>query len=397
MTNTTLRIVLIKIWYKIERLIKMLLPPISFLLILFLRIRRLRIKFCPIIATRIGHLAANTEIFLRRYYAGHCDNTYKYIGVSGKYCNVTLGRLFERKIPIIQSRLLRGIITTPVFQKTNYFHDLPFNSNEYFEFNHLPKTLEFTREEEGFGAKELERMGIGPQDWFVCFHNRDSKYLSQMYAFRDWGYHDYRDCKIDNFIPAMEYIASRGGYAIRMGQHMNEKIETNNKNIIDYASHFRSDFMDIYLSSHCKFFVGCTAGLHLVPAVFDVPIIMTNATHIELPAYRKGDLFIPKKIWDKKKNRYLTLKEVFEKRIGNWMYSSQFTDAVLEVQENNPDEILAIVIEMNSVLDGNYQYTKEENSMQASYWSLVKPHYYCYGCPARIGNDFLHKNKLLLG
>src|SRR3972149_7491860 len=41
-----------------------------------------KIKFCAIIFHRIGHLAANTELFLRRLRAGYYDKDCLYIGFS---------------------------------------------------------------------------------------------------------------------------------------------------------------------------------------------------------------------------------------------------------------------------------------------------------------------------
>ena len=387
------------IYQIIYKVLKNLFLPISCLLILFLKISKTKkkIKFFPIVHARIGHLAANTELFLRRLNAGYVDNRYKYIGVSGKPCNRQLLNMFKREISIIENKFLRGIITSPIFQKSTFFQDMPFNSNDYYEFNDLAQVIKFTPEEEERGIKELKKMGIGPQDWFICFHNRDSKYLARRYNFIDWSYHNYRDCNISNFISAMEYIASIGGYAIRMGHIMGEKFEIkNNPRIIDCSEDHRSDFMDIYLSSHCKFFVGCTAGLHLIPAIFGIPLVGTNWTHLEFPPYRKGDLFIPKKIKDKKENKLLTFQEIFQRRIGSWLHSQKFDDEGLEALENEPSEILAVVAEMNSILDGTYKYTEEDDSLQKQYWSYVKPYHHCYKSPARVGREFLIQNRDLL-
>ena len=371
----------------------------SALFILFLKISKKgrKIKFCTIWYARIGHLAANTELFLRRRNAGLIERENKYIGVGGKPCNRQLLNMFKREMPIIENKFLSGVIKTKLFQKSDFFQDMPCSFNEYYEFNDLPQAINFTHEEEKRGIKELEKMGIGPNDWFVCFQNRDSAYLNRRFKSVDWSRHDYRDCKISNFIPAMEYIASRGGYAIRIGHYVDEKLRVeDNPRIIDYATNYRSDFMDIYLSSHCKFFVGNTAGLFLVPSIIGPPIILTNLVVLEIPPLRKRDLFIPKKIKELKENRLLTFPEIFKRRIGTWDHNELFFWGGLDLIENTPDEILAIVIEMNSILDETYKYTNEDNLMQKKYRSLLKPHHYCYGNPARIGREFLIQNKDLL-
>lgn len=386
--------------YKAERVIKRSLTPVSALLIGALTALSpfIKVKLCPITYTRIGHLTANTEIFLRRLRAGRIAGGFKYVGVAGKPINRQMIKMIRRQMPVIRSKLLSGVIKSALFQKSVFFEDMPYNSNEYDEYNNLPRVIGFIRKEENQGARELEKMGIGPGDWFVCFHNRDSAYLDKVYKFNDWNYHNYRDCRISNFVPAMEYIASAGGYAIRMGHHMSEKPETgDNPRIVDYASYFRSDFMDIYLSSHCKFFVGSTAGLHAVPLAMGVPIIMTNTVPWEFPSYRHKDLFLVKKIRNMADGSYLTFKEVFDKGISGWWNGPTYREAGLELVDNEPEEITAVVKEMNLALDGKYRYTEEDERLQKSYWSHVKPHHGCYGCPARVGKDFLAQNRHLLG
>lgn len=356
-----------------------------------------KIKFCFIRADRIGHLAANTEIFIRRLRAGYYDHECLYIGCSGKPCNRQLLTMFKRTFPIVENEFLSKTVNTPIFKRSKFYKELPYNSNEYYEFNNLPSTLSFTHEEEEKGMQELEKMGIDPNGWFVCFHARDSAYLNETQEGRDWTYHDYRNCKINNYLKAMEYIVEHGGYAIRMGAVVENPLpELNNHKIIDYATKYRSDFMDVYLSVKCKFFVGCTAGLHMVPAIFGVPVVGTNFTHLELPPYRRGDLFLPKKIRDVKEDRLLTFSEIFARRIGSWTNGQNFTEAGLEAIENTPDEILELVQEMNESLDETFRHTEEDEELQMRFRSLIQPHHYCYGAPVRIGAKFLRQNKEML-
>ncbi|MBA4318687.1 MAG: hypothetical protein C0412_09820 [Flavobacterium sp.] len=359
-----------------------------------------KIKFCAMSFHRIGHLAANTELFLRRLRSGYYKLDCLYIGcnASGKNpANRQLLNMFKRNFAIIENKFFGETIFSFPIRKSKFYDEMPFNSNEYYEFNNLPPTLFFTLEEEEKGRQELEKMGIGPDDWFVCFHARDGTYLNETEKGVDWSYHDYRDCNIENYLPTMEYITKKGGYAIRMGYIVAKTLNAKgNPKIIDYATRFRSDFMDIYLSTHCKFFVGCTAGLRCVPAMFGIPVVGTNFIPLELPPYRKEDLFLPKKIRNVKEDRLLTFREIFDRRIGIWLNGHDFTKAGLEVIENTPEEILGIVKEMNESLDGQFQYTQEDKELQSRYHSLIKPCHRCYKTPAKIGTFFLRENKYLL-
>ena len=359
-----------------------------------------KIKFCAIIFHRIGHLAANTELFLRRLRAGYYDKDCLYIGFSiagMKPSNRQLLDMFKRNFAIIENRLFGKIIYSLPMRRSKFYQELPFNSNEYYEFNNLPTILTFTSEEEGKGRRELERMGIGQNDWFVCFHARDNTYLNETFG-GDWKYHNYRDCDINNYLKAMEYITEQGGYAVRMGAIVEKPLpDLNNSRIIDYATKYRSDFMDIYLSAKCKFFVGCTAGLFIIAMIFETPVAGTNFAHLELPPLRTGDIFLPKKIRNRKNNRLLTFPEIFERRIGKWANGYDFEKVGLEVIENTSDEILGLVREMNESLDNRFQYTEEDKDLQHRYQSFIKPYHACYKIPVKIGTLFLRENKELLG
>lgn len=365
------------------------------------------IKIYRLIDFRIGHLAANTDLFLRRLQLNIIKkNGVSYLGIaSTKPANEQLLKMFKRKLTIIQiprgklmnmfldaifskkSVLRQSIFCQSLFSQSLSF--LPFNSNEYYEFNNAERNLDFTASEEEKGKKLLEKMGIKDNSWFICFHSRDPAYLVDLTS------EDYRDCDVKNYLEAARYIASQDGYAVRMGQVVRKKLpDLNNSRIIDYASNYRTDFGDIYLPAKCKFFLGSTAGLFLVPTIFHVPVAVTNFIPIHT-TLREGDLFILKKIWSIKEERFLTFREMLLEW-ENALCSEYYTKAGLKVVENTAEEILDLAIEMNERLDGTFKTTEEDEELQNRFHSLIKPHHHCYGTPARIGTKFLRENKELL-
>ena len=60
-------------------------------------------------------------------------------------------------------------------------------------------------------------MDISAEDWFICFHARDKKYLEKSLSSIDTSYHDFRDWDINSALKSVEYIASKRGFALRMG------------------------------------------------------------------------------------------------------------------------------------------------------------------------------------
>ena len=362
-------------------------------------IKRKRVVFYEMITSRIGHLAMNTELFLRRLkYTNYYDKKNNiYIGLCDRcpVSNHQLLNMYKRDNYIIESRIFsiifKGIFKTWI-KKTEFYHILPFEGNEYYELNNFKRILSFSEAEDILGKQLLKKMGIGENDWFVCFHSRDRSYLGEGYE-----YHDYRDSDINNYLPAAEYIAKQGGYAIRMGSAVDKPLpKERHPRIIDYAIDYRSDFMDIYLSVHCRFFLGNTAGIIVVSWIFDVPTACANYLPLEYTPLRSGDLFIPKKIWSRGEKRFLTYKEILDSGAGLYLYSEQYENAGIEVVENSSDEILELAREMNMRLDKHYESTDEDEELQRRYISLFKPHHFCYGTPARIGVYFLRENIELL-
>jgi putative glycosyltransferase (TIGR04372 family) len=304
-------------------------------------------------------------------------------------------------MPIIENELAYQIVekmcSNPGLRRFSPFEELPFEPNAYYEFNNTERNLYFTDAEEEEGKRLLKKMGISENSWFVCFHSRDPAYLSTQFKF-DSSYHDFRDCDIKNYLKAAKYITDSGGFAVRVGSVVAEKLpDMKNPRIIDYASYYRTDFGDIYLPAKCKFFLGSSAGLLCVPYIFHVPVAMANYIPMSVaPSPRKGDLFIPMKIWSVKEKRFLTFREILESGVADYLYSEQYAEAGVTPVENTADEILDLAIEMNERLDGAFETTEEDEELQKKFHSLFKPHHHCYGTPVRIGTKFLRENKELL-
>ncbi len=362
-----------------------------------------RIQFVKIRDDRIGHLAANTETFLRRLKLGIIKKKGAlYIGIaSTKPCNKQLLKMFKRKMTIIQlPKPLSEVAFSEksLLVKSGFGMHLPFNSNEYYEFTYGKPNIKFTSAEEKKGKELLKKIGLMNKDWFICFHARDQKYLAKHFSSVNYSYHNYRDWDINNALKAARYIVSKGGFAMRMGAVVEKKLpKSKNQRIIDYASYYRSDFGDIYLSAKCKFFFGNGSGISQVAQIFNVPVVWVNLLPFTYPPWRKGDLFIPKKLWSIEKKRYLTFRELLEIGASDFHRSSDYEKAKLKIVDNTPEEIYDLVVEMNQKLDGKFKYTKEDEELQKGFRSLFKTNSHCYGFPSRIGARFLKKNKFLLG
>lgn len=357
------------------------------------------VKAVPLIVQRIGHLACNTDLFLRRLQLNNMEKKdVLYIGIGyNTPANKQLLKMFKRNFPIIVNTVVFGIINSYVIRKSIFYEPLIFNTSEHYEFNDLKRTLYFTSYEEKRGKHLLNKMGIDDKSEFICFHTRDTTYLSNIQD-TDWDLHDYRNSDINNYFDAVKYIANQGLFVLRMGHTVADKLpDMNNSHIIDYASDYRTDFGDIYLHAKCKFSLGDTAGIWTLPTIFHVPVACVNfMSPLESAPFREGDLFIPIKVWHVKEERFLTWCEIMESDVCKFVTGNEFKEAGLVLIENTQEEILDLTIEMNEKLDGTMKYTEEDERLQNEFHVYYKPHHRGYGTSARIGAKFLRDNKWFL-
>lgn len=280
-------------------------------------------------------------------------------------------------------------------------HIIPWRKDENIDvFGVLDSTkvhLTFTSEEEERGIASLRDMGVGEKDEFICFHTRDSAYLETVLPDRDWSYHDYRNADIQDFILAAETMADRGYKLIRMGADVKVDVRTDHKGIIDYAANGRTDFLDIYLASHCKFFLGGATGMSNIPMMFRHPVVGVNVIpYISIGVYTHRDLIIPKKIWIKAEKRFLTYKEIFSSDIGSYTHSQQYAEKGLEVISNTPEEIMEAAKEMDEIIKGQRTYDEEDRYLQKRFYSFYEEKNISQKLLPRVGSAFLKQNRDLL-
>lgn len=360
--------------------------------------RRVRVGYLE--NERIGHQAINTELYLRSRSLEGPETGCLDLFVSGPPANRQLHAMQSRKLQALRLPLLgmfhhRGL--RPWLAGTRFEARLDLRYEDFPRVRAAAPQMAFTPEEERRGAALLESLGVSAGSPFVCFHARSADFLQAVHARpgQDWSYHDFRDCSVDNFLPAARRLARDGIYALRMGAVVDAPLEDAGPMVVDYATRHRSDFGDIFLSARCRFFIGNTAGLVCVPWVFDVPVLMTNAVPLFIPrAYGPKDLVLPKLVWDVRRERLLNFREMRDS--ATWNESRQFRDAGLEVRENSAEEILEAALEMSARLDGTWRPEPEDDELERRFAELIPGDPQRRGCPPRLASVFLRRHRALL-
>ena len=230
----------------------------------------------------------------------------------------------------------------------------------------------------------LQDLGVPKNAWFVCLHVRED-------GFRREGMTTHRSADINTYSAAIESIVARGGWVIRMGDPTMKPLLPM-KQAIDYAhTDAKSDWMDVFLCTSCRFFLGSASGLACVPLVFGVPSAITNTWPISGRPQSNQDVFIPKLAWSENENRYLTFEEALAPRFFFNLNSKLLYSWGIKVVDNTPEEINELVLEMLDRLEGRVQYTEKDEALQQQFNSLPTP-YGPYPANSRIGRSFLQKH-----
>ena len=260
----------------------------------------------------------------------------------------------------------------------------------------------FTNEEDIKGSAALRDIGLPDGAPFILFHARDSAYLDKVHTKRSrsqWAVHDYRDSNIQNYCAAAEALTERGYYALRIGSVVKEALDNTNPKVVDYATRYRTDFLDIYLMSKCQFVLGSPCGItHVAYDLFRKPIAWVNATHLEFMwTWNPSVMYIPKKYWLRDERRFMRFREIFETGVGRYSYTQEYEEYGIELVENTSEEINDLVIEMDERLKESWQTTEEDEELQKRFWGYFpKSNLHGDEIRARIGSKFLRDNCELL-
>jgi putative glycosyltransferase (TIGR04372 family) len=273
--------------------------------------------------------------------------------------NRPLFEMWKRVLPIIDSRVLSAIYhyAGPRLTRTRFFQPLPDRYDDHAPVATSP-VLAFTDEEVARGRRLLAEMGLGPDDWFVVFQNRDAGFHATA-GKGDSGTH--RLSALDGFLPIAEEITRRGGFAIRIGAAVSVPLpDTGNPRIVDYATRHRSDWGDIFLLGHCRFLLAAATGTIFVPGLFGLPVAQTGMLPLIPNPLGPRSLYMPQRLRDKDSGLELTFAALQAR--GAYRYDlpqkaflrfpSEMDENRLVAVETTPADILDLTLDMFDRLDG---------------------------------------------
>jgi putative glycosyltransferase (TIGR04372 family) len=340
--------------------VRIIIVPLTYLLWFFEPFIKIRLSMGE--TGRIGHLASTLEVLIRNKAVNLLDKKTLNIFIVNKYpINKTLYNMWKEHVYFLENNMLTLIyhFCLPWLRNRQHF---VFNSVEHGGLPPSKPTLSFTKEQNIQGQNLAKNMGIDKDDWFVCIHNRSAMYLKTIRPTDDFNYHNLRDCSFEMLYESAKLIMDKGGKCIRMNSGEQNKLSINApSNIIDYAGKWQSDFMDIYLPTKCKFFIGGPSGLIEVPKIFNVPVGATNLFPVRNVAMSMNSLFIPKLMWSIEDKRFLSYKEIIDSNLDKFSFATDYLSHGIEIVENDSDDIKLLTIDMFDLVNNKKLSTKDEN------------------------------------
>lgn len=288
-----------------------------------------------------------------------------------RICNRELLKLFNQHIYVPQGE----DVLFWMYVCRNYFDEVDCSELEKYERRDSYPTYKvelgrpefaFAEEEIKFAEEQMQKMQITKD--FVCVAARTSAYNLKTRGW-DGGYalekgkstYDFRNMDFDTYACVIDYLEQNGFQTVRMGREESALFSPIG-GCIDYAGKGANDLMDLYLAAHCKFFLTGASGICQMASLFGKPVMMVNAAQFSFcnggTPYTEKDLYIPKKYYDMRKKKYLSLMEIAG--VEQECFVGGYEERGVCVEDNTPEEIRDAVIEFLGRLNGTWEDTEED-------------------------------------
>ena len=375
------------------------------------------IRFGILPSRRIGHFANDVNIYLRL----KKKNIFELdlFCLEKPVCNYALSNIYKKYLNIYPEFLiLPFIILNKIIYLRNQKHEIKINpfieSTDLRDRDKGEKKIDYFSEKQmEVGYNFLRKIGIKQGKKFACLLVRDPAYVKSLFSNSyDMAYQqsgddsNFRYSNIHNFKLASEFLISKGYYVIRMGKTVSDTFNINDDKFIDYAkSDHKNDFLDIFLASQCNLFLSTGAGLDVIAAIFDKPIVFIGNTQVAWTrSANKKQLTIFKHFKNNITGSYLSINDIFNYNLALSEKDKFFKDKNIELIENSPEEIKDAVEDMLNLIDNNFELDVENKLIHQNFWKLFKKNIDKFNCShihanffkSHIGYNFLKKNNYFI-
>ena len=344
-------------------------PAILVLIILRMVRPYLRVELCVVAYHRLGHLALEPESFLA------LQNTKSYRnGLERGPKRIYIWNFGPKRLQannFLASRWKSMLFTPPSWlvgllqNAGDNFTKLRLNSVQlsiYGPENSLDFSaprLTLLDEEKKNGKKLLEEFGIDPDIPIVCLVNRDGNH------YKSRGEIEVEDYSILNFDISIfdltvRSLVGRGYQVVRMGAGSEKPFNLAMSGFFDYAvSNNRSEFLDVYLASLCKFAVSTQTGPDALCLAFRKPVCYVDTARFsQMFLGTKLACWSPVEIYQS--GERLSLREISSGEIGWIKDLADFKRLNIDVVRSSPETIDRYVRGYVDCLESGFALSKDD-------------------------------------
>lgn len=259
--------------------------------------------------------------------------------------NSTLYQLWKRSLPVLPfiEKLIDHAKAKPRYQ--DLLHT--WRAEPYFDTSgaaaRAKPPVSFTQAEIATAQKQLIAIGIDPKRPWVCLCIREDGYLQERLGQSVSDANQYRQSSIERFDPAVRYLLNQGLQVVKMGVSTRQRLTSaeNAPGYIDYSQGERSAFLDIYLVSACRLYLGDSDGLVNVARLFHRPVVVANWIPVSLAnTARANCLLLFKRLRDLRTGKVLSFAQLRLNGLDELLDTADYATHQLEPLENDAEDIL---------------------------------------------------------
>jgi len=333
----------------------------------------IRIGVVP--SNRIGPLSNELDAYLWEVRKGRAqavrgDIWFPY----GPICNPYLLKLWKQRIRILSAWFFSTVHRINRVIPGGSRHEIPRASVLSQVECYLPcgpPELTIPPHDLERGKRLLALLGVPADHRFVCILGRDPAYLITHLGV-DYDHHAYRNVDISTYADTALALAELGYFVIRVGSNVQDAFNVNHERVIDYAnSEYQDQFMDIFLSATCEFFVSVGSGLDSVARLFRRPVIATNYIPVS-PFARHYDFVLPKAMFWKATGHELTVNEMVSQ---SSFYDKDYRERGINIVDNTNEQLREAVLDFEVRLSASQRSKAEHDERSTRFWDVFTDTY----------------------
>ena len=374
----------------------LILSPLVFLCYVWLKLKCKEILVVGVSSPSISVFVATLEPELRKRQQNSLSLDKTIVLNLSEDANSHVRKMYDEIVNIygIESRFRRRVIWwASKFGVKTIVPDQVFND---ISWKTMKPSIVLPTDDCERGYAYLASKGIGKDQDFVCYATRTESYylklISQGVVAKP---RSVRNPDEQIYLDVGSKLSEKGLPVIRMGKDLNTSLSEPNA-IIDYASTNRTDALDCFLLSKCKFLINGATGIVWFRRLFNMPSLNCDIYDIRNTQTTR-DLNLFQRVRFISSGKYATISEMLEMRSE---YADERHQARLgiELVQNSFSEILDACDEMNQRIDGTWVTTKEDEQLHNEYLNLVSRYsdLPAWNGGGRVGTSFLRTYRDLL-